>query len=52
MSTFYTTVNLPIQPEMPGWMREERYMFCEQSTSSHTTLKNAKFWATLKKVFS
>lgn len=52
MSTFYySTTELPIQHEMPLWMRDERYEYCDQVITRHHFFYSS-LWKKIKKVFS
>ncbi len=52
MITFCAAMETPRQPEIPEWMREERYMYCDQSTVRQYSIRNSAIWARIKKVFS
>ena len=57
MITFCAAMETPRQPETPEWMREERYMYCDQSACDQAAKvqyseKSSAIWEKIKKVFS
>ena len=40
MITFCIVTETPRQPETPEWMREERYMYCDQAAANISANKN------------
>ncbi len=52
MITFCAAVETARQPEIPEWMREERYMYCDQANAESYSGKNSVIWEKIKKVFS
>ena len=52
MITFCAAMETPRQPETPEWMREERYMYCDQSAGDQYSVRNFKILERIKKIFS
>lgn len=52
MITFCAAMETPRQPETPEWMREERYMYCDQTAAAQYSVKDSVIWEKIKKVFS
>ncbi len=52
MTTLYTMITVPHVEVTPDWMREERYMYCDQFYQDTHSSNNSSFWKKIKKFFS
>ncbi len=52
MITFCAAMETPKQPEVPEWMREERYMYCDQSVTDQYSEKTSGIYEKIKKFFA
>lgn len=52
MITFYAAMETVRQPEIPEWMREERYMYCEQTIRNLHSYKMIGIYEKIKKLFA
>lgn len=52
MITFSAAMETTTRSEIPEWMREERYMYCDQSNAESYSGKSSAIWEKIKKVFS
>lgn len=52
MITFCAAMETPKQPETPEWMREERYMYCDQATADQYPEKISGIYEKIKKIFA
>lgn len=52
MITFCAVMENPKQPEIPGWMREERYMYCDQTVKNQYSEKTFGIYEKIKKMFA
>lgn len=52
MITFSAAMETATRTEIPEWMREERYMYCDQSVTEQYSVRNFRILERLKKIFS
>lgn len=52
MITFSAAMETATRTEIPEWMREERYMYCDQAAKVQYSEKSSAIWEKIKKVFS
>lgn len=52
MITFCAAMETPKQPETPEWMREERYMYCDQAAADTYSEKMYGIYEKIKKIFA
>lgn len=52
MITFCTAMETVRQPEIPEWMREERYMYCDQAVKDLYSEKAFGIYEKIKKLFA
>ncbi len=52
MITFCAAMETPVQPKIPEWKREERYMYCDQTDTDQHAEKNCGIYEMVKKIFS
>lgn len=52
MITFSAAMETTTRSEIPEWMREERYMYCDQSAAEQYSVRNSRILERLKKIFS
>lgn len=51
MITFCAAMETPRRTEIPEWMREERYMYCDQLIADRYSIRNLKLVEKIKKIF-
>lgn len=51
MITFCAAMETPRRTEIPEWMREERYMYCDQSIADRYSIRDLKLFEKIKKMF-
>lgn len=51
MITFSAAMETTKCTEIPEWMREERYMYCDQSAAEQYSIRDFKILEKLKKIF-
>ncbi len=52
MITFCAAMETVKQPEIPEWMREERYVYCDQAVKDRYSEKVFKIYEKIKKKFA
>ena len=52
MITFSAAIEKAKRTDITEWMREERYMYCDQSAGDQYSVRNFKILERIKKIFS